>query len=479
MPSRNFAKHWFWKALILGVFLTFFMSEILEESMFIDGVWYAVISRNLAEGNGSYWAPQFSQTIFSSFHEHPGFVFWIQSYFFKIIGDSFWTERIFSGIQYLLNLFLIILIWKKIFPKSKIDFQNYWFVPILFWQFNILTYLYQPANLLDSPLSIFCFASIYFLIDQQTKKSNWKILLAGFFITLAVLSKGLVGLFPLGFFVCFILVFPENISIQEVIRKTIFLLASLVIFFAIIFILFPEALNSINIYLDTQLFASLKGDRRLYYYQSNRLFIIGQLLIVLLPMLFVYFVAFILKRIFEPQKFNFNEKKLGFFFILIGLSASIPLIISPRQAMPYLIPSLPYFSIGIGILAIPSLQFLLEKFIEKYIWIQRMLSAGSIAIVGLGLFLIFINFQESNQRDQDTINDAKLIGSIVGDQQTISSNTYDMYISGYLMRYNKISLDTLNLNKKYLLTNEPLGSKNQSYQLLSIKTKKYLLYEKN
>ena len=89
-----------------------------------------------------------------------------------------------------------------------------------------------------------------------------------------------------------------------------------------------------------------------------------------------------------------------------------------------------------------------------------------------------INFQKSNPRDAETINDAKLIGAIVGDQQSISSNTYDMYISGYLMRYYKVSLDTVNFDKKYFLTKEPLDSNYLSYQLLSIETKKYLLYEK-
>jgi 4-amino-4-deoxy-L-arabinose transferase-like glycosyltransferase len=479
MKSKIFVRHWFWKVLILGFFLTFFLSEILEESMFIDGIWYAVIARNLAEGNGSYWFPQFSQTIFSDFHEHPGFVFWLQSYFFKILGDSFWTERIFSGIQYLFNLILIILIWKKIFPKSKIHFQNYWFVPILFWQFNILTYLYQPANLLDSPLSIFCLAAIYFLIDeQQAKGSKWKILLASFFIVLAVLSKGLVGLFPLGFYGCFKLAFRNQISIRAVIRKTVYLVIPIAIFFVVIFSLFPPALDSTNIYLDTQLFASLKGERRLYYYQSNRLFIVGQLLIVLLPMLITYIGAVVLGQIFDTQAFGFKEKKIGFFFILIGLSASLPLIISPRQALPYLIPALPYFSIGIGILVIPALKFLLENFIEKYIWVQRILSVGSISVLALGVFLIVINFQKSNPRDAETINDAKLIGAIVGNQQSISSNTYDMYISGYLMRYYKVSLDTVNFDKKYFLTKELLDSNYLSYQLLSIETKKYLLYEK-
>jgi 4-amino-4-deoxy-L-arabinose transferase-like glycosyltransferase len=480
MTFKKFVKKWLWRTLILGLFLVFFLSEILEESMFIDGVWYAVIARNLAEGNGSYWYPQFSQTIFSSFHEHPGFVFWLQSFFFKILGDSFWTERIFSGIQYLFNLILIILIWKKIFPKSKIGYQDYWFVPILFWQFNILTYLYQPANLLDSSLSIFCLAAIYFLIDeQQAKGSKWKILLAGFFIVLAILSKGVVGLFPLGFYCCFKLAFRNQISIQVVIRKTIYVVMLIAIFFVTLFSVSPQALDSINIYLDTQLFASLKGDRRLYYYQDNRLFIIGQLLLVLLPMLVAYIVAIIVQRFFDTQKINFKEEKLGFLFILIGLSASIPLMISPRQALPYLIPALPYFSIGIGILVIPALKFLLENFIEKYIWIQRIMSAGSISVIALGIFLIMINFQKSNSRDAETISDAKLIGAIVGDEQTISSNTYDMYISGYLMRYYKVSLDTVNFDKKYLLTKKPLDSNQLSYQLLSIKTNKYLLYEKN
>jgi 4-amino-4-deoxy-L-arabinose transferase-like glycosyltransferase len=480
MTFKKFVKKWLWRTLILGFFLVFFLSEILEESMFIDGVWYAVIARNLAEGNGSYWYPQFSQTIFSSFHEHPGFVFWLQSFFFKILGDSFWTERIFSGIQYLFNLILIILIWKKIFLKSKIGYQDYWFVPILFWQFNILTYLYQPANLLDSSLSIFCLAAIYFLIDeQQAKGSKWKILLAGFFIVLAILSKGVVGLFPLGFYCCFKLAFRNQISIQVVIRKTIYVVMLIAIFFVTLFSVSPQALDSINTYLDTQLFASLKGDRRLYYYQDNRLFIIGQLLLVLLPMLVAYIVAIIVQRFFDTQKINFKEEKLGFLFILIGLSASIPLMISPRQALPYLIPALPYFSIGIGILVIPALKFLLENFIEKYIWIQRIMSAGSISVIALGIFLIMINFQKSNSRDAETISDAKLIGAIVGDEQTISSNTYDMYISGYLMRYYKVSLDTVNFDKKYLLTKKPLDSNQLSYQLLSIKTNKYLLYEKN
>ena len=67
MIMNMYTQNRLWIHVIVGLFLVFFVSELLEKSMFIDGVWYAVIARNLAEGNGSYWFPQFSKTIFATF----------------------------------------------------------------------------------------------------------------------------------------------------------------------------------------------------------------------------------------------------------------------------------------------------------------------------------------------------------------------------------------------------------------------------
>ena len=69
-------------------FLVLYLAESVEESMFVDGLWYASISRNLAEGYGSFWNPQFSAIIFSDFHEHPPLWFGVQSLFFQLLGDS-------------------------------------------------------------------------------------------------------------------------------------------------------------------------------------------------------------------------------------------------------------------------------------------------------------------------------------------------------------------------------------------------------
>lgn len=479
MQANTFSKNRIWINLIIGFSLVLFFSELLEKSMFIDGVWYAVISRNLAEGNGSFWFPQFSQTIFSSFHEHPGFVFWLQSFFFKIFGDTFWTERIFSGIQYIITGILIYKIWGILFPKPR-KLRNYWFLPILFWQFNIVTYLYQPGNLLDTPLSIFCLVAVYYFIREYRERKRKYLIFAGLAICLAMLSKGLVALFPIVSIGCFWLIFSRRNFIKQVLNKTMIVTGTIAIFFLLLFLIIPSAWESTKLYIDVQLLASLKGERRLYYYQDNRFFIIGQLVFTLLPMILVWISLILIKRLidFKLRLTEERNQKLALLFLIVGATASLPLMISPRQALPYLIPSLPYYAIGFGILAAPFLDFFISKVIDRIKWLRRTFEWGSLSLIVLGVLMVYTSFQKSNQRDADTINDAQLIGQEVGTDQIISSSVYDMYISGYLMRYHSVSIDTSNLNKDYLITTEPITAPESPYQIVPIKTKKYLLYQK-
>ncbi len=44
--------------------------------MHVDGLWYATISKNLAEGFGSFWAPAFTATMAPVFNAHPPLAHW-------------------------------------------------------------------------------------------------------------------------------------------------------------------------------------------------------------------------------------------------------------------------------------------------------------------------------------------------------------------------------------------------------------------
>jgi len=467
----------FWYYLLVALFLILYLSELLEQSMFIDGVWYAVISNNLAEGIGSFWQPQFSSTIFSSFHEHPPLAFGFQALFFRVFGNHFWTERLFSLLIYVLSFGVIISLWRQA-TKADNQTRKMWYLAIIFWQANIVSYFFLPANLLDTPLAFLDAFAIYSLLLSTRKPTiNFHLLAAAFVLFLAVLTKGLVGLFPLAFLLFHYFIFkPYSFSIA--LKRTGLLISSLLLFFGILFLAVPESWTSIQQYLDVQLLASLNGERRLYYFQNNRFFIVGQLAWTLTPMfLFLLAVSIFCKILKLKTAIDHSQNRYAWLFFWVGLSASLPIMISPRQALPYLIPSLPYFSLAVGLWSASKVQSAMDYISNlSFNWL-RVMEGFALSLCIFGMVLSVQKYGQSNQRDYGVIQDAKTIGVLVGQKNTVASTSYNMYISGYLMRFNQINLDTQSYNHSYLITpkNAPLNDPN--FKQIERHTYDYLIYK--
>lgn len=498
----SFGLQSFWIYLFIGSFLIFYVSEAFEKSMFIDGVWYAVISRNLSEGIGSFWFPQFSQTIFSAFHEHPPLMFGLLSIFFSVFGDSFFTERLFGIFQYLLIAFVIITLWQMSFDSKRANLKKWWVIPLLFWQVNLVNYFFLSQNMLDTSICLFDIAAVCVLIKAAEKENAWKeILLGGFLLFLALLSKGLVALFPFAFFAIHWLVFRKT-SFGSMLKRTLVMVGIPFVMLGTLVLFNPNIAASIQEYLDVQVMASLKGERRLYYFRENRFYIIGQLFIALAPMIIALMFSFISVKLLQVKKIKHFFKgfilkgisrdnlktlissnnpsiKYALLFLLIGLSASLPIMISPRQAIPYLLPSIPYFALAIGIWAVPYFEKLTKYFWEKRRIVRQTLRVGGLIWCFLGLAIVIWKYETVNDRDRIVINDAKQIGTIVQEGSIISSATYDMYISGYLMRFYRISIDTSNTSHEFLLTKKEANTTNiENYQEIPINTLGYSLLKK-
>ena len=472
-----------WWSILASVILILYVSELVESSMYIDGVWYAVISQNLSQGIGSFWFPKFSETFFSTFHEHPPLMFGIQSWYFSIFGNAWLTERFYSFTQYGGIAVLIVFLWRKTFYLRP-NLKKIWFIPLLFWQVNLANYYYLPANLLESPLTIFNLMTIAFLWKVgEGQKVFFNLLIAGFLLFLAFLTKGFVGLFPLAFLGIYWLIFRQS-SFITMMGRSILLLSIFCGYFIILFLLQPQAIESLTNYLDVQVLASLKGERRLYYFRENRFFILGQMGIILFPMLIATVVNILITKrqketnIDVKRVFQTYEAKIAFVFLLTGLSASLPIIISPRQALPYLLPSIPFFSLSIGIILSFFFFEWWEKFTIKQVkWfsILRVISGGFLL---LSITFCMHKFGKSNHRDSAIINDAQKIGEVTGKQQTISSTEYNMYISGYLMRFNQVSIDTSNIAHPFLVTTKGKQIPSSLYKLVPLSTLQYDLYQK-
>jgi len=113
--------------LVAGVFLLIVYQDLLSNGMFLDGLIYSTVSKNLANGLGTFWNPHFTSTCLPEFHEHPPLVFGIQSLFFRLFGDSMYVERLYVFITMCISAFSIHLLWKLLFRKDfllRID-SNY------------------------------------------------------------------------------------------------------------------------------------------------------------------------------------------------------------------------------------------------------------------------------------------------------------------------------------------------------------------
>lgn len=119
--------HYFY--LFVGfLFLGIVSIDLFSDGMFVDGLLYADISRNMAEGLGSFWKPHFTEVIYPEFYEHPPLALGLQSIFFYVFGDSIYVERIYSLSTYIIVGYLIALIWKKLTGEKKTGW-----IPIFLW----------------------------------------------------------------------------------------------------------------------------------------------------------------------------------------------------------------------------------------------------------------------------------------------------------------------------------------------------------
>ena len=163
------------KPLLIGtlsIFLILTGSSLFSDGMFMDGLYYATISRNLAFGIGEFWQPIFTPTD-SVFWGHPPLAFGLQSLGFKIFGDSIYVERFYSFFTFIFSGFIIYLIWKEV---SKKELHHLFWIPLLLWTLVPLVPWAAANNILENTMAIFIYLAVLFILKSTSvalrKKSS-------------------------------------------------------------------------------------------------------------------------------------------------------------------------------------------------------------------------------------------------------------------------------------------------------------------
>jgi 4-amino-4-deoxy-L-arabinose transferase-like glycosyltransferase len=454
--------------ITVSLFLGIISPNLLSDGMFMDGIYYATISKNLANNLGSLWDLHFSNTIFPHFNEHPPLAFWLQGFFFQILGDSILVERIYSLGTFFITGFIIIRIWKSL---TDVHFHQFAWLPLLLWITIPLVTWSASNNMLENTMMIFTSLSVLFILKSLESRRLAYLTLSGLALFCAFLTKGFVGLFPLSL-LFWIFIFNPDINFKRFFTDSFILLVATLLPFLVLFITVPESMDSLTEYFNNQVADSIRNVKTV----NSRFYIIGRLLRELIPMGSLVIILYFFSR---KLKMTYKKNKWFFIFLFLGLSGVIPIVISLKQRGFYVLATFPIFSIAISLLMVPYVKHLISKLNVQH----KFLSIFSKAFLLLGIVLVVANISRIG-RDKEKIKDIYSIIEIIGDNSIISIEPKmqtDWSLHGYFARYANISLDAnSHYDTQFFLIRK--GSDNElllNYKKNPVHLNLYELYEKD
>lgn len=468
-----------WSSLGLfgaGLFTLLIGMPLLRQGMFLDGIVYAAIAKNLSLGLGSLWRPFYTDSFLPTFYEHPPLVFYLQSFFFNYFGADFPGEKIYSLLLAFAQLICLSLYWIRQQKKPLKSLSLLLFI----WTLIPLNYLYR-SNMLEASLTLFTTLGSLILLVQTRRIATLvlRYLIASVCIIAAFFCNG-----PTAFFPCiipFLYGFMNKEKIHLSLLKSVLLITISAVLLLLLFYWVPDAWINIKNYLQQQLLPSISGKRNLRYEGLGHfhifILIIRAYWLVSIAVLTMIGVAFLFEK--RPLKeWLVNQFKSPFvFFFLLSLMASLPVGISHRQAFNYIMPSAPFYTLAMLSLAYPALQTVISH-LQSRLVIGKYVFGSAMTFFLVSLFMLF--FHTGFNRDETMFQDIQLLSHVLPAHETISlqPSLYNQwYTTAYFARYSLIST-SLELGKTFYLglKIEPLPP---HYQIIPLPLKYYTLAKIN
>ena len=459
---KSISPFWY---ITIAAFLVLIASSLLQLGYFMDGLHYGTIARNMAVGDGHIWSPHYTDTIHPIFAESLSLAMYLESLFFWVLGDHFWVEKLYCIVVGILHLVLIVRIWKLVNQDEAI--QKLSWIPALLWTTTAMIFWSFTNNMLENTSSLFALLAVYLTLKGILKQQLKWLAVAGIVTLLCGLSKSVVGLFPLGsYFLYWVLNRQEKIA-KAAFQQGIIVIA-FVISLALLFLIEP-AREFITLHLNGHLSESLEGKTAV---SAHRYDIMTRLFYELIPMLAL---ALIFGFIGKGKSTRHIQWKQVYFFILVGLSASVPIMLSPKQSGYYVVPSIPYFALGIALILAPIIQQLIAKRdVHSKGW--KTFQWVSITICLAAFVFVFVR-PVKYARHQERIVAAETFSPHLPKGTTIGvcpSIRGDYPMHSYMYRVNYVSLDA-NEGYNYYLSDGTCIP--EGYETLK-SSGKYILYKK-
>ncbi len=471
-------KHYYFYFFVIALFLGITAANLFSDGMFMDGLLYADVSRNMAEGLGSFWRPHLSYGLLDEFYEHPPLAFGLQSLFFKLFGDSILVERFYSLITVIVVGYLMVLIWGHLTGDRK----NAW-IPIFLWVIIPNVSWAASNNMLENTMSVFVVLSVLFYVKKLKNSHLLWVVLAGVSLSLGLLTKGFICLYIWGV-PFFVWVFKRPMSFLQMCKDTFILILFTALPIAFLYFMVPAAQNNMLQYFNIQVLTSVQHVQTV----NSRFAIISMFLQnIIVPLIIaLVIIGLALKKQVKSSVFTSHLKE-ALVFLAIVLSGVLPVMISMKQSGFYILTVYPLFALG--------LAYYLYPIICPFIDTLKTYSRGFVVFKGItiGMLMVSIGISivQMNRvgRDHDMIYDVKTIIDVVGKDNTVNicPNMRQLWsLHGYFSRYGNVSLQVMSqatentticeyyvavkaCNKAYL---------DSKYDIVPIPVKEYQLYKR-
>jgi 4-amino-4-deoxy-L-arabinose transferase-like glycosyltransferase len=469
-------SHIFWLLTLCVAFLSV-LPSLVQDGMFMDGVQYAAVSKNLAEGKSTFWLPYLNSAWdrhhVKYFLEHPPLVYFLQSLFFLLFGNGFISERIYCIAMLLLCIFLISKIWKLLYGNEERIARLAW-LPVLLWiSIPSVPWSFR-SNMHENTLSVFILASSLFTLKAvHSEKNIFYIFLSAIFIFLATLSKGLQGLFPLAMPLLYWLT-AERFPVRRLLLFTFFLLFIPALIYGLCYTFSADARFSLEFYVKHRLLDRISNDPLVDNHFTVLLWLLTDLIV---PAGVGIFFLVIFRMMNIRMKRNERDRKNIFFFSLYALSGIVPLTLTLVQRAVYFVPAMPFVAIALSVFFAGGMADLADSIREKNFAFKSFKVFAM--LLACGIIFMSVYLYSKPGRDETELKNSEAIAQALGENKVIGASfeTYTKWgFQFYLTRYYNITLDASPQKYEFLLLE--MNKDTSGYEKIRTGLAGYNLYRK-
>jgi 4-amino-4-deoxy-L-arabinose transferase-like glycosyltransferase len=456
-----------------SILVVLVLPALLRDGMFMDGLIYATVSKNLAADDfKSLWQLRVSDAMKNPYYDQPPLTFWIKALFFKFLGNTLYTERIYSFTTLLINAWLMIKLWEMIYRNKPETARMSW-LPVLLWVIMPVCFWSFSNNMQENTMSIFVLAAVYTGWKGYFQNRIGYIPVSGVFIFLAAMTKGIQGTFPLVWPLILEFTFRKHSWIKSAgFTATLFLVVALL--FVLLFT-FEESRNYFKGYFQARLINTFTNAE---FTNESRFHLVKKFFeSVSIPLAVCILIRLSAKKMIHGQT---GSKKIIAAFLLLALCGTLPLMITKEQRRFYLVTALPYFSVSMASWVEPRVLNITSALSSDTGYFQKTRAAAIICLTGAILASALSIGRTS--RDKNMIDDVHLIASAIKPETKacIENNLLSNYsLLLYFSRYHGISLfDASSCSHDYLVASgHQFDYENQNCRKMNIPLKSFSLYK--